>query len=263
MYEIKRALNLHGIEYIGLLSIRSCKVINSSLFERSVSFAKNVIVFLIPYRVETPKNHNISLYAAPRDYHGYTKELFSEICSKLEEKFPGNKFTGMSDHSPIDEILAAASAGLGVIGKNRCLINEKYGSYVFIGEIYTDADIEASEPIEPKHCISCGKCKRACPCGFGVDCLSAITQKKGELTETEEKLIFQNSTVWGCDICQEVCPMNKGKAFTEIEYFKTDLVYNINTESLYAMNDDDFKKRAFSWRGRKVLERNIKILYSE
>lgn len=260
---IKELLGLFGIEYAGAIPIEKCKIINQSLFERSVSFAKNVIVFLIPYRTSHPENHPISLYAAAKDYHGFAKMLFEDICSRLEASYPEFRFRGMCDHSPIDETHAAASIGLGIIGDNGRLINKKYGSYVFISEIYTNAVIEPSEIIKPHGCLSCGRCKAACPTGFEGECLSAVTQKKGELTEDQSNMLRKHNILWGCDKCQEACPLNEDKSFTEISYFKEDLLFDLDENLLSAMSDNEFKKRAFSWRGRKTIGRNINILKNE
>ena len=260
---IKELLNSYGIEFSASIAIKNCRIINQSLFERSVSFAKSAVIFLIPYRTSHPKEHNISLYAAAKDYHGFAKAIFDKICSSLESEFPDFRFYGMCDHSPIDETLAAASVGLGIIGDNGRLINEKYGSYVFIGEIYTDAAINYGEIVEPRRCHSCENCKKACPVGFEGECLSAVTQKKGELTEIQKNLMTEHNVLWGCDKCQEACPQNKGKAFSEIGYFKEDLIFNIDEATLSSMPDKAFAERAFSWRGRKTIERNINILKNE
>ena len=207
--------------------------------------------------------HNVSLYAAPRDYHLFAKDLFDDVIPKLQALFPGNAFRGMCDHSPINETLTAARAGLGIIGDNTRLINEKYGSYVFIGEVFTDADIETSAPCDPGECIHCGACAAACPAQFGETCLSEITQRKGELTRDETDMMIRTGTVWGCDVCQEVCPMNEGKAFTPIDYFRTDLIYDLDDRVLSGLDKEEFAERAFSWRGRSVPERNINVLYPE
>ncbi len=109
--------------------------------------------------------------------------LFDEVCPLLSEKY-GKNFCGMADSAPINEVRAAAYAGLGLQGDNGMLINEKYGGYVFIGAIYTDAVFEYGGD-KTSSCIHCGKCGEACPMKNGRDCLSAVTQKKGDLTEGE------------------------------------------------------------------------------
>ncbi len=258
---IRALFAAHKIEYCEALQAKPSLIINENLYARSVKgFADSVIVFLVPYATSFPEKHNVSLYAAPKDYHLYMKALFADIVPECEKLFPGKRFKGMSDHSPINETLAAAECGLGVIGDNTRLINEKYGSYVFIGEIFTDADVGAEPPSDPGECVHCGACKKACPGEFGKICLSAITQKKGRLTESETELIRRSGSVWGCDVCQEVCPMNVGKPTTGIDYFTEDLIFDLDQSALDNMPDEEFAERAFSWRGRAVPERNIALL---
>ena len=114
-------------------------------------------------------------------------------------------------------------------------------------------------------CIGCKKCISACPKNELGECLSAITQKKGELTEAETDAMIKYNTAWGCDICQRVCPytekaVKSGTVFTDIEYFRADVIPDLDTKTLDSLNDVEFNKRAFSWRGRKTVERNLDIL---
>ena len=259
--EISAVFGLHGIEYAGAAGMNALRVINEGLFERTVSgFAENAIVFLVPYRAPLEEERNLSVYAVPRDYHLYMKELFGAVIPVLSTLYPGKSFRGMSDHSPIDETHAAAVCGLGVIGDNKRLINEKYGSYVFIGEIFTDADIERTETRAPGECLHCGACAAACPAGFGNECLSAVTQRKGKLTPEEQTMIRRTGTAWGCDVCQKVCPMNEGKEFTQIPFFKEALLCRLTSGELESMTDGQFRERAYSWRGREVIRRNLGLL---
>ena len=106
----------------------------------------------------------------------------------------------------------------------------------------------------------------ACPCGCigengkpKSECLSAITQKKNELSDFEIKLMLENGSIWGCDICQNVCPYTKNASYTSIEYFKNDVITLLNKDTLNGLNDDDFKLRPFAWRGRNVISRNVDI----
>ena len=144
------------------------------------------------------------------------------------------------------------------------IITEKYSSYVFLGELITDA-VLPSEANEIKYCMGCKKCISECPKNEESECLSAITQKKGELNENEIALMQKHYTAWGCDICQKVCPytekaIRSKTIFTDIEYFLTDIIPDLSSDILNALNDDDFSLRAFSWRGRSVVARNLKIL---
>lgn len=246
-----------NIEYIGVLPISECTIINRCLFDRCCSWAKSVIIFLAPYYTGDEEKRNISLYAVPRDYHVYMADLTGRICERLQALRMDNRFRGMSDHSPIAETSAAAAAGLGFIGDNRRLINEKYGSYVFIGEIFTDMETD-SPKTEIRYCNHCGVCKEACP--SPNECLSALTQQKGELSEDVYRLMKKNNTAWGCDICQSVCPHNKNLPTTPIDFFWKDRIYLLTSDVLNGMSDKELKQRAFGWRKRKTIERNIKLL---
>ena len=137
-----------------------------------------------------------------------------------------------------------------------------------IADVLTDIPPEAlGECGEAKphgHCISCGACKSACPTGVlrgeSPDCLSAITQRKGELTDREVDLMRKFNTVWGCDLCQRVCPYNKEPKITPISFFREDRITRLTSERLSEMTKAEFSLRAFAWRGRKTVERNLKLL---
>lgn len=222
--------------------------------------AKTVIVACFPYLLEDSqyKNRNISKYAVVTDYHNVALARLEKAADKLRTLYPENKFSAFADNSPIPEVRAACAAGLGVRGINTLLITKKYGSYVFIGEIVTDLEIKSTDN-KTNACIGCKKCIDACPARAVSEtdfdekgCLSAVTQKKGELTAEEEDLMKKCGCVWGCDICQDVCPMNADAAKTEIEEFLSSPVSCISKGC-------ELDGRAYEWRGRNVIERNIKI----
>ena len=261
--KIGKIFERERVEYYGAVSYSELAVINKRAEGRIRFTPKSVIVFLLPYYLE--ECENISKYAASRDYHIAVKEITARIIESLSAELPNNQFMGFGDISPIDERYAAAKAGLGVIGDNGLLINEKYGSYVFLCEIITDAavsDLGGEVNGQIQGCLHCGKCKAACPTGIlrgdGESCLSEITQRKGELSDYELGLMRKCGTVWGCDICQDVCPLNKKRTKTPIEFFYEKRVQRLTEELLASLSDDEFSERAFSWRGRAVLERNLK-----
>lgn len=254
---IEKLLKKEKIEYFGFLSLKDCRIINQGLFERKTPFAKSIISMLIPYYVGECPNSNISLYAMSKDYHIYIDELGKRLTAELQKVFPDESFVCMGDHSPIAEVEAACKCGLGVAGDNNCLINDKYGSYVFIAEIFTNIELEC-KPNEIKECLHCGICTQKC---VSKDrCLSDITQQKSELDIDHIKLMRENNTAWGCDICQKACPLNKEIEITPIDFFKKDRIERLDLEILDKMSDQELSKRAFGWRKRKIIERNIKIL---
>ena len=236
------------------------KLIECRAKSRLPEESKTVIVACFPYLLDESAyaDRNISKYAVVTDYHEVAVARLEKAAKKLRELYPEKEFAVFADNSPIPEVRTAVAAGLGVSGINTLLITKKYGSYVFIGEIVTNLEI-VSDKIEYKSCIGCEKCIEACPAKaigkneFNRDiCLSAVTQKKGELSEEEEKLMKDCGCIWGCDICQDVCPMNKDAAFTQIEEF-------ISSPAAYISEGCELEGRAYEWRGRKVIERNIKL----
>ena len=254
-----------GVEYFAVLPYSDCRQINPGIMEREDFVPRSVIVYLLPYY--TGETVNISRYAASLDYHLVLGEVAAGLISALKEARPEVAAKGYGDHSPIDEVGAALVAGLGVVGDNGLILNEKYGSYVFIGDVMTDIDPQLIGGIgagEVKHCIHCGACKRACPTrilsGEGSDCLSAITQRKGELTEQEQALMRKYNTAWGCDLCQSSCPYNREPKITPIAFFHRERICELTREILDSMDKPAFRQRAFAWRGRKTVERNLDIL---
>ena len=177
LWELIRAfLSEEGIEYVSAIPLENCQIKKPYLLQKAGIDAEkaNVILFAVPYYAGKNEDRNISLYSVSRDYHLYFSLLFERIIPKLKKVFPDGTFVGFSDHSPIDEVHAAAAAGLGIIGKNHLLITEKYSSFVFIGSIITDIPCESFYE-EPKECENCGKCASACPCGLDIKkCISAL-----------------------------------------------------------------------------------------
>lgn len=252
------------IEYYAVVKYEDLTIINERLLAREDFAPRSAILFLLPYYTLTPRN--FSRYAASLDYHLIIREIGEGLERALREQFPDAKMKIYGDHSPIDERGAALTHGLGILGKNGLLINEKYGSYIFIADLLTDIDpalLGATERSEVRGCMGCGRCLASCPTGIlrgeGEDCLSAITQRKGELLESEIDLMKKYNTVWGCDLCQSACPYNKNPIPTPIEAFHREVLSELSLDVLCAMDDEEFKRRAFAWRGRAVVERNLAI----
>ena len=273
---MKDFLQKSSIEHYAVIPLKKCKILKEYLLSKNgFDENANVITMLFPYRSkEAPKN--LSVYASVKDYHLFVDELSNKLDEYVKEKYPQGRFKLFADHSPIDEVHATCISGLGFIGDNGLLITEKYSSFVFLGECITDLSpaelgLEYAPSTDVTECLHCGACARACPsgcikkagdvCDFNPKtlCLSAVTQKKGELDESEIDAMIKHNTVWGCDICQNVCPYTKKAEYTPINFFKQDVILSLDSATLESMVDEEFKQRPFAWRGRGVVMRNVKI----
>lgn len=246
---LKKAALKEKIEYINLIS-------------ENYEGYNTVIAGLIPYYAGECDSY-FSKYTRGMDYHKVGRRIFGNILSDL----------GISDYkiyvdiSPYNERELALRCGLGVKGRNGLLINEKYGSYVFIAIALVNTD-DVYENAPLKECIGCGECMKKCPTGaLGGEsicyekCISQITQKRS-ITSAEEDIIRKNKTAWGCDCCQDVCPYNKKVSKTPILEFKERLLTHMN--DLNTISNREFKEKygcyALAYKGRNILKRNINLL---
>ena len=257
-----------SIDCYGALAIEDVHIINERLLMKEDFEARSVLLFLVPYYAG--ETVNLSRYAAARDYHIILKEITDRLIAGIKEQYPEAHAKGYGDHSPIAERTAALHAGLGILGDNGLIIHEVYGTYVFIGDVITDLPpkvLFAKPKQEIRTCEHCGRCRAACPTGIlrgeSMDCLSAITQKKGTLSENEIALMRKYNTVWGCDLCQTACPHNKEPKITPIPFFRESLIPHLTKKDLAEMDADAFSERAFAWRGRATVERNVALLEQE
>lgn len=212
-------------------------------------FANSIISFAMPIE----KGQDImASYAMNRDYHFVLKEKIERIANKLNI----DKYEICVDNSPIDDKLIAKLTGLGFKGKNSLIITEK-GSFVMLGELLIEEELEIDSIIE-KDCGSCTKCITACP----VDALDNVYEKcmAGYM---QRKVIIPLSimekfdTIYGCDICQDVCPFNK-----KVVKAKTYQYENIDIFDIMKCSKKEFykyKEYAFYWLGHNVMKRNILI----
>ncbi|MFQ6617623.1 MAG: tRNA epoxyqueuosine(34) reductase QueG [Fidelibacterota bacterium] len=183
---------------------------------------------------EDKRHGKISRYAWGRDYHTIMKKMLRKLlnfikmeCKEMGEYSPSNLIIGKIavDSSPVMEKVLAERAGIGWIGKNSNLITKDFGSWVFLGEIMLNAELEYDTPSR-NFCGKCRRCIEACPTGAIVEegvinsnlCISYLTiEHRGEfpaeITGIPERWIF------GCDICQDICPWNRFSKPTDVEEF--------------------------------------------
>ena len=230
---------------------------------------KSAIVCLFPYYIEHSGPSNLSHYTWGTDYHLVINEYLDKLIEKLQKMNTSAQFSIHCDTSPLADRYMAYLAGLGFYGKNNCFISPKWGSYVMIGTILTTLEFEPNTPLG-QSCMGCNRCITAClgQClghdEFKYDtCKSYLTQKKGDLTNEEETIIGKTPLVFGCDVCQEVCPHNQSIPATPIPEFQHVEPY-IDINEIETLTNKEFKAkyghRAFSWRGKKILIRNQNII---
>ena len=182
--------------------------------------AQSVLVVAASYYPETlqPKGApRIAKYAYGPDYHAVLRERLESLGRMIGERLGPHRFRAVVDTVPFLERYWAARAGLGFIGRNRCLIIPGKGSFFFLGELLTTLAFETEEQpvVTPgARCGSCRRCFDACPTGAltdagldGRSCLSCLTiEQRGEIPEELARL--SGDRLFGCDDCQDVCPFN-------------------------------------------------------
>ena len=192
--------------------------------------AKSVISVAVVYNTDQPYSTAvtdpdrvaIARYAWGDDYHEVLRtRLRALLASLAAEAGPGFEALSCVDHEAIQERVFAEAAGLGWIGKNTCVINPQLGSWLFLGELITNAALEPDTPIADM-CGTCTKCIEACPTQaitepYTVDatrCLSYLTiETRGEIDPALQPAV--STQVFGCDICQDVCPWNRKAAVSD------------------------------------------------
>ncbi|HNW03886.1 MAG TPA: DUF1730 domain-containing protein [Oscillospiraceae bacterium] len=220
---------------------------------------RSVVVCLIPWDTGKNEGRNMARHCVGMDYHLVGQKHLAVAAEILRRVYPEDRFAFFVDSSPVAEVRAAVLAGLGVRGLNNLLINEKYGTRCAVGEIVTTHKFQKSAK-QPGTCLLCNKCVEACPNAAlspeGFDktrCVSAISQKKGELTERERGLVRKVGFISGCDRCTDVCPMNRHADGIGWPEFKD------TAKPVYAPGMD-LSDRSYGWKGPEILERNYKIL---
>lgn len=182
--------------------------------------AKSVIVLLYNYspaqRMDESAPYLVSSYAYGADYHDVIREKLNLMISKLKAEVPGIGIRGFVDSAPVLERAWATRAGLGWIGKNSMLISKRNGSYFFISELITDIELEYDKPMGGNYCGDCSRCMDACPTQAITElrvvdankCISYLTIENKDAIPEEFKGSY-SKWIFGCDICQQVCPWNQ------------------------------------------------------
>jgi epoxyqueuosine reductase len=240
--------------------------------------AKSVITLLLNYfpeKFQRPDAPKISKYAYGKDYHEVIREKLKKLLASISKEIGEVHGRGFVDSAPVLERTWAQRSGLGWVGKNGNLITKQSGSYFFIATLITDLELEYDDPFAKDYCGTCTKCIDACPTDAilpekvvdGSKCISYFTIELKEMLIPEEmKGRFEN-WMFGCDICQDVCPWNRfSKPTDEIEFTPLPEILNLSSSQWEAMTEETFKKifktsplSRSKWKG---IRRNLKFLKS-
>lgn len=230
--------------------------------------ARSMVIVAFPYLTDETVRLPIALYARGRDYHEVVRERLSAIAATL----PGETRVCV-DTAPLRERYWAARAGLGRIGRNNQLFVPGFGSYCFIGTILTTALLPERKPFEfdsPDPCGDCSVCVGACPGGCipreggAIDarrCISYLTiEYRGDLPDG-----LRLSSLYGCDVCQRVCPLNREAAPTPINDFRpSPALAALTADDVAAMTPEKFSEvfRHSAVKRTKLagLQRNLRFL---
>lgn len=202
-----------------------------------VDGAKSVITVLLNYyptaTISTENNYKISKYAYGTDYHYVIKEKLNALLAAIQEEIGEVNGRAFVDSAPVMDKAWAARSGAGWQGKNGNLIRPKVGSFFFIAELIVDLDLCADSPIKD-YCGTCTKCVDACPTGAldtpyvvdGSKCISYLTiELKNNIPESFKTQM--QDWIFGCDICQDVCPWNRFSIPNQVADF--DLLESVKT----------------------------------
>lgn len=217
-----------------------------------VSGAKSVITLLYNYfpglEQETSSPYKVAKYAYGKDYHFVVKDKLMSFFGYLQEEIGEISGRVFVDSAPVMERQWAAKSGLGWLGKNTLLINKNHGSFFFLAELILDLELEYDGPIKD-YCGTCSKCIDACPTGAltetrildGSKCISYLTIELKDAIPEKFKGQYEN-WVFGCDICQDVCPWNRfSKNHNEPEFKKSKGVEAVITDGRIEFTEEVFR----------------------
>lgn len=242
--------------------------------------ARSVITLLLNYfPAEKPPaddHPKISKYAYGKDYHEVIKDKLEQFIELIKKEVGEIHGRGFVDSAPVLERSWAQRSGLGWIGKNGNLISKQMGSFFFIATLITDLELEPDDPFSNDFCGTCTRCIDACPTDAilpgkvvdGSKCISYFTiELKDMLIPGEMKGKFEN-WMFGCDICQDVCPWNRfSKPTNEMEFTPLPELFTISTKEWETMTEEKFKKifrqSPLSRSKLKGIQRNLKFLQSK
>lgn len=201
--------------------------------------------------LDHPENAYVSRYALGRDYHKMVRKRLQKLASSIEELIGEFGYRVFCDSAPVLEKPLAQKAGLGWIGKHSNLINQKDGSWFFLGELYTDLPLPVDKPVSDDHCGSCSQCIDVCPtkaivAPYVLDARKCISYHTIEL-KTAIPVEFRKpmgNRIYGCDDCQLFCPWNKFSRQTrEIDFLPRNNLNVLKLSESFQWDKDTFESK--------------------
>jgi epoxyqueuosine reductase len=239
---------------------------------RIMAGAKSAVVTLTNYFHGAPEpgsGARVAQYAWSSDYHEVLGERLEQLAAVIRLLIPGSKTRCYVDAGPVPERELAQLAGLGWIGKNMMLIHPDIGSFTFIGVVVTDAELEADLPFAADRCGTCRRCLDACPTQAFVGprdldaraCISYLTiEHRGDFTAQEREQVGE--WLFGCDVCQDVCPWNVSFAHPTVDTALTPRpdIAAPDVRALAQLDEPEFRRRyegtPFTRPGHRGMQRN-------
>lgn len=262
-----------GMEWLGKNTDKRLQP--SLLFENT----KSILVLAISYNhdPQPSQGYRIARYAHGQDYHLWVKGLLEKLAQKIKQSFVDFAWRSFVDTGPILERDLAGKAGIGWIGKNTCLLNEKWGSYLFLGVILNNLEFVESGPAL-NQCGSCRLCLEVCPTQaltpYQLDPYKCLAYQNIERRGARDAKIVAKMHNWliGCDICQEVCPWNRGapktlqknwlKSFADYDLGSFDEIQKLDKKTYQKkIKDSAISRIRFEdfMRNVEIVQRNSKL----
>ncbi len=238
--------------------------------------ARSILMLAAAYRSADPRpaaagQGRVSRYAWGRDYHDVIHDRLRRLALALRAAVPGARVRGVVDTAPLLEREFAQLAGLGWVGKNTLLLNRELGSWFFLAALVTDQELAYDAPLAVDHCGTCRACLDACPTGalvgpYELDARRCISYLTIELRGPVDPPLRAGMDQWlfGCDVCQDVCPWNRQTPeAAETDFAPAEAMNPVDLASLFDLDDEAFRRRFRHtplWRAkRRGLLRNAAV----
>jgi epoxyqueuosine reductase len=241
--------------------------------------AKSVITLLLNYfpsEQQQPNAPKIAKYAYGTDYHFVIRDKLNELLQFIRDNIGEVDGRGFVDSAPVLERSWAVRSGLGWVGKNGNVLSRSSGSFFFIATLITDLDLITDAPFATDHCGTCTRCLDACPTQAIISpaeidaskCISYLTIELKDALISPEYHNKMEGWMFGCDICQDVCPWNRfSKPHNEPAFAPIAESLNLSLQEWETMAEDNFRKiyknsplKRAKWKG---IQRNIKAMKNE